>query len=176
MFEEYKNKIGYFLLKKKLVKNFGSTNSFNNFITDSSKYVIVLPLNDIEFSNSFDIVKYFNIHKKHITLLLPEHKVNTHNLIKNLNYISYNFDDVTNFGLPSKLFTKKLKESEFDVLIDLERESNLFLAAVTILINAKYKVGFKKNEITNIYNFELANSKINSEISYRNLLNSLKMF
>ena len=85
-------------------------------------------------------------------------------------------EDITKFGLPTKSYIDKLNEYKFDVLIDLERDDNLFLTAVTSLINAKYKVGFKKAEVDNLYNFQLINTKINSEISYRNLLNSLKMF
>ena len=176
MLDEYKNKLGFAILKRKMIKDFDSPYSFKNFIGNSSNYVIILPLNDSDFANSFDVVKYFNIHKKNVTLLLPEHKVNTQNLTRTYKYISYDFNDITKFGLPSKSFIKKLDEYNFDVLIDLERESNLFLVAVSSLLNAKYKVGFRKSELSNIYNFELVNSKINSEISYRNLLNSLKMF
>jgi hypothetical protein len=176
LFEEYKNRLGYFILKKKLIKDFNSTNSFKNFIGNSSNYIIILPLNDSDFNNSFDIVKYFNLHKKNVTLFLPDHKVNTNNIIQNYNCISYNFDDTSKCGLPTKSFGQKIGGYNFDVLIDLERESNLFLVAVTAIVKAKYKVGFKKSEIDNIYNFELINNKINSEISYRNLLNSLKMF
>ena len=159
-----------------MFKKFDSSYSFNNFIENSENYIIILPLNDQDFANSFDIAKYFKIHKKAVTLFLPEHKVNSIEITSNYDYISYDLDDITKFGLPTKSFIQKINESKFDVLIDLERESNLFLTAVTSLFNAKFKVGFKKNDLESLYNFQLANTKINSEISYRNLLNSLKMF
>ncbi|MCB0729432.1 MAG: hypothetical protein KDC88_00245 [Ignavibacteriae bacterium] len=176
MFEEYKNRIGYYIFKKKIFKEFNSSYSFNDFIENSSSYVIIMPLNDIDFANSFDIAKYFKIHKKEVTLFLPEHRVNSENIISNYKYLSYDLTDITKFGLPSKLFIKNLNENNFDVLIDLERDNNLFLTSIASLINAKYKVGFKKPDIENLYNFQLVSTKINSEISYRNLLNSLKMF
>lgn len=176
MFEEYKTKIGFYLFKKKMFKKFDSSYSFKNFIEKSSNYLIILPLNDQDFINSFDIAKYFKIHKKAVTLFLPEHKVNSIEITSNYDYVSYDFNDISKFGLPTKKFIDKLNEHQFDVLIDLERENNLFLTAVTSLFSAKYKVGFKKPELENLYNFQLANTKINSEISYRNLLNSLKMF
>ena len=176
MLGELKNKMGYYILRKTILKGYDSSNSFKNFIGKSFNYLIILPLNDTDFSNSFDVVKYFKIHKKEVTLFLPEHKVNTISLTTNYKYISYDLDDINSFGLPSKNLTERLKERSFDVLVDLERENNLFITAVASLVQANFKVGFKKPEIENLYNFQLVNTKINSEISYRNLLNSLKMF
>lgn len=176
MFEEIKNKIGFFIFKKKLFKEFNTTSSFRDFIENSYNYIIILPLNDQDFANSFDIAKYFKIHKKEVTLLLPEHKVNVIEITNNYSYMSYNYEDISKFGLPTKAYIEKINERKFDVLIDLEREDNLFLTAVTSLFEATFKVGFKKTDLENLYNFQLSNTKINSEISYRNLLNSLKMF
>lgn len=176
MFNEVKNKMGYLVFKKKLYKQYKSSCSFNDFVENSSNCVIILPLNDIDFANSFDVSKYFRIHKKEVTLFVPEHKVNTFDITSHYKYISYSFNDISKLGLPTKKFIEKLNNYEFDILIDLERENNLFLAAVTSLIKADYKIGFNKSGIENLYNFQLVNTKNNSEISYRNLLNSLKMF
>lgn len=176
MFDEYKNKIGYYIFKKKMLKHYDESSSFKDFIENSLNYVLILPLSDLDFNNSIDVAKYFRIHKKNVTLFLPEHKVNTVSLNNYYNIFNYGIEDITQFGLPTKSFISKLKVHKFDVLIDLEREDNLFLAASASLIEAKFKVGFKKPEIENLYNFQLVNTKINSEISYRNLLNSLKMF
>lgn len=176
MFEEYKNKMGYYIFKKKIFRKYHASYSFNDFVGKSVDYIIIMPLNEQDYSNSFDVVKYFKIHKKEVTLFLPEHRVNYVEISNNYKHISYNIEDISKFGLPSKQFIEKLDSHKFDVLIDLERENNLFLAAVTSLAKAKFKVGFKKEEIDNLYNFQLVNTKINSEISYRNLLNSLKMF
>lgn len=159
-----------------MFKNFDSTCNFSDFVESSIDYLIILPLNDSDFANSFDVAKYFKIHKKEVTLLLPEHKVNSVNITSHYKHISYAMNDISKIGLPTKSYIEKLSNHSFDVLIDLERENNLFLAAITSLMHAKFKVGFSKPEIENIYNFQLINNKINSEISYRNLLNSLKMF
>ena len=168
--------MGFYILRKKILREYNSSCSFKNFIGKSFDYLLILPLNDTDFKNSFDVVKYFQIHKKEVTLFLPEHKVNTINISNRYKYISYDLNDINRFGLPSKNLTEKLKEHKYDVLVDLERENNIFLAAVASSAYAEYKVGFKKAEIENLYNFQLVNTKINSEISYRNLLNSLKMF
>jgi len=176
MLDEYKNKMGYYILKKKMLKHYESPYSFKDFIENSIDYILILPLNELDYNNSFDVAKYLKIHKKNVTLFLPEHKVNNINLSSNYQHISYALDDITKFGLPSKPYIQKLTNYNFDVLIDLDREDNLFLAAATSIISAKFKVGFKKQNLENLHNFQLINTKINSEISYRNLLNSLKMF
>ncbi len=168
--------MGYYLFKKKMFKEFNASYSFNDFVGNSSSCLIILPLNELDFANSFDVAKYFRIHKKDVTLFVPEHKVNTFEITNQYKHINYSIQDITKFGLPTKLYIEKLNEHKFDVLIDLERENNLFLAAITSLADAKFKVGFRKPDIDNLYNFQLVNTKINSEISYRNLLNSLKMF
>lgn len=176
MLEDYKNKIGYFLFKKKMLRNYNDNFSFKNFVENSFDYVLILPLNELDFKNSFEVARYFKIHKKNVTLFLPEYRENLISLSSDFNMISYNLDEISKLGLPTKQMKDKIAKYKFDVLVDLERDENLFLASVTSLINAKFKVGFKKTNIENLYNFQLINSKINSEISYRNLLNSLKMF
>jgi len=176
LLEDYKNKIGYFLFKKKMLRNYNDNFSFKNFVENSFDYVLILPLNELDFKNSFEVARYFKIHKKNVTLFLPEYRENLISLSSDFNMISYNLDEISKLGLPTKQMKDKIAKYKFDVLVDLERDENLFLASVTSLINAKFKVGFKKTNIENLYNFQLINSKINSEISYRNLLNSLKMF
>ncbi len=175
MFENLKKKIGYFLLRKTMIKKLKESN-FNQFATGAKDYLIVFPTDDIDFQNGIDVAKYFSIHKKNVTLLIRDIKRNFVNLTNNFNIIEYGINDISKFGLPNRKFISELSKYNFDILIDLERNENLFTNGVTSLVKAKYKVGFKKNEIENLYNFQVINSKLNSEISYRNLLNSLRMF
>ncbi len=176
MFDELKNRIGYFIFKKRLFKKHENSFSFKDFIENSVNYILVLPLNELDFNNSIDVAKYFKIHKKNVTLFLPEHRINLVGIANSYNTISYNLNDISKLGLPNKNLIQKINDQKFDVLVDLERDENLFLASVTNLLEAKFKVGFKKENIEDLYNYQLVNTKINSEISYRNLLNSLKMF
>ncbi len=175
MLENLKKKIGYFLLKKTMIKNLEESN-FNRFVSSAEDYLIIFPSDDMDFQNGIDVAKYFLIHKKNVTLLVNDIKRNLINLTNNFNIIEYGINDVSRFGLPNRKFVAELSKYNFDILIDLERNENLFISGVTSSVKAKYKVGFKKNEIENLYNFQIINSKLNSEISYRNLLNSLRMF
>jgi hypothetical protein len=175
LFENLKKKIGYFLLRKTMIKNLEESN-FNQFVTSANNYLVIFPTDDMDFHNGIDIAKYFTIHKKNVTVLIQDIKRNLVNLTNNFNIIEYGINDISKFGLPNKKFITELSKYNFDILIDLERDENLFINGVTSSVKAKYKVGFKKNEIENLYNFQIINPKLNSEISYRNLLNSLRMF
>lgn len=176
MFEELKQKIGFFIFERRLLKKDISTQNFNNFIKNSKDYIFILPLEDKYFAESFETIKYFQSLGKNVALFLPDHKVNSHNIISQYKYIAYNLTDLSKLGLPSKAFSQKLSLFKFDVLIDLQPTYDLFLSAAIASIKAEYKVGIKKEKLDNLYNINLINSKNGTEISYKNLLNSLKMF
>ncbi len=176
MFDELKKKLGFFVLKRKFLKNNNSVQNFNNFIRNSKNYIFILPMEDDYFNDSFEVIKYFQKSGKNITLFLLAHKVNSFNINPKYNYISYSFVDINKIGLPSKSFIQKFSASEFDVLIDLQPTYDLFLSAIVSSTKAEYKVGVQKEKLNNLYNFNLKKSINGTEISYKNLLNSLKMF
>ncbi len=176
MFETLKKRIASFLVKRRYLSQKREIKSFNEFITNSHYVIFIMPSNEKEFSNCFDIIKYFQIHKKIITLFLPESDVN---LIPDKDYyrlITYSFNELNKFGLPSLVLKNKLNKNKFDVLIDLNLEEDNFYTAIVGEISAKYRIGVNKKKSSQIFNFQINCSKNNSEISYRNLLNSLQMF
>jgi hypothetical protein len=64
----------------------------------------------------------------------------------------------------------------FDVIIDLNREEEIFYTYITKALNAPVKIGFVNSDSDNYFNMQIAHSKNGPEISYNNLLNCLKMF
>jgi ADP-heptose:LPS heptosyltransferase len=69
-----------------------------------------------------------------------------------------------------------LSAKEFDVVIDLNINENIFYSVITSMANTRFRVGFKKRNSERFYNLIIINNEIKPEISYRNLLNSLQMF
>ncbi len=149
---------------------------FNKFISEAKDYLIIFPTNDIDFHNGINIAKYFIMEKKNVTIFIRDIKRNSIVLTNDFKTIEYGIDDISKFGLPNKKLKAELQKYDFDILIDLEREENLFINGIISLAKAKYKVGFKKSGTDKLHNFQIINSRLNSEISYRNLLNSLRMF
>lgn len=176
MFENIKKKIASFIVKRKYFSQKREIKSFSGFITNSHYMIFIMPSDEKEFSNCFDIIKYFQIHKKIITLFLPEFDAN---LIPDKDYyrlITYSADELNRFGLPSLVLKNKLNKNKYDVLIDLNLEEDNFHTAIAGEISAKYRIGANKKKSSQIFDFQINCSKNNPEISYRNLLNSLQMF
>ncbi len=111
-----------------------------------------------------------------LSIVVPEVK---YSLLQNktkLRPYTFTKEDQNYFNLPSQKLLDDVSSKSFDILIDLNRDENLFCSALAKVIDADYKVGFTKPNSDVYYNFQIAGNEINSEISYRNLLNSLRMF
>ena len=176
MLDEAKNNIAKLIFNKKFLKGKYNSQLFNKFLTESDRYLFIMPNNDSDFKNSFDVIRYFLIYKKKVSLFLPEFKINLIPDGRKYSFIGFGLDDITNLNLPSKSLIQRLNEYSFDVVVDLNRSENLFFIAVANIVRAKNRIGFKRTKTDPHYNFLMVDDKINSEKSYRNLLNSLKMF
>lgn len=175
MFETIKKKIARYLIKRKFIRHSPEIN-FNKFFSESIKFLIIMPSSESDFNHTFEMIKYLGIHRKNITILCNAPRVSTIPEREKYKIISYDIRDVSRFYLPAHDYLERLEKKEYDVIIDLNRNENLFCSAMANFFKAKYRVGFKKENSDNYYNFQVRNGEINSEISYRNLLNSLQMF
>ena len=84
--------------------------------------------------------------------------------------------DLNRLDLPGHKLIVKLSDMRFDGVIDLNRKEELFYSFASNLVNAKIRIGFSKKGADKFYNFQIANNEIESEKSYNNFLNCLKMF
>lgn len=175
MFESIKKKIAKYLIKRKFIKT-SSEVIFNNFMNESVRFLIIMPENEHDFNHSFDIAKYLVAKDKSVTVLCQAPRVSTIIGKEKYKIMWYDIGDISKFCLPEHKCLERFGKREFDVVIDLNKEENLFCSATANFFKSKYRVGFQKNNSDLYYNFQIQNEEINSEISYRNLLNSLQMF
>jgi ADP-heptose:LPS heptosyltransferase len=84
-------------------------------------------------------------------------------------------ENKTKLGLPNKFLINKIKKYKFDLIIDLNLEYDIFSLVLSTIPEANFRVGFVKKNSDYFYNYQIP-QEINSEKSYRNLLNSLRMF
>lgn len=175
MFESIKKKIARYLIKRKFIHNSPEV-SFNNFFNESIRFLIIMPASESDFNHTFDLIKYLGILRKSITILCHAPRVSTIPEREKYRIFSYDIRDISKLYLPTHDYLERIEKKEFDVIIDLNRDENLFCSAMSNFFKARYRVGFQKNNSDNYYNFQVQNGEINSEISYRNLLNSLQMF
>ncbi len=176
MLEKLKYFVAKIIFRRKFTKSLDELLPYNEFFSKSLDFFLLLPIKESDFHECQDILKYLKIHKKFVTIFIPEYKLNLFQNPKEYKFVTYQPDEITKFDLPSKNLLEKIIKKNYDCLIDLTRTVNLFNAAVSNSVNAKYRIGFVKGEEYSIYNFQVAQNEINAEISYKNLLNSLRMF
>lgn len=172
----FKNKFVLFVAKRKYLRKKDSVKNYTGSITNASKILIVLPTTAEDILKSLDIPAFFNDEKRKIILLSDEKLQHVAREEYPFETITYNEEAITKFGLPNKELVSKLKKTEFDLVLDLNREDNLFLGILANIPQSGIIVGFKKSEADNLYNLQIANNQNNAEISYGNFLNSIQMF
>lgn len=176
MLEALKRKLAHYLLSKKYLRNGNQQIVFNKIISSSNNFLVILPFEENDLNNSLDLIKYLLIHKKNITIFLQEHKYNFFPAKDKINFITYNLEDISKLNLPSKNLCNKLKEKNYDVVIDLNRKENTFFSAVANLVDSKVRIGFKKDYSEAYYNLLYRDNNNDSELVFRNFLNFIRMF
>ncbi len=176
MFENIRKKIGHYLLQKRFCRNDYGVINYNNSIFQSTDFLILMPMDDKDFYQSLNLIKYFLNERKHITLFLPEFKYNLIPEKDKYKFISYHVEQINKLFLPEKSLEARLKNKEFDVVIDLNRSENLFYSAAASIVKAKIRVGFSKVNSEKYYNLLYIDKNSHTEAVYINFLNFLKMF
>ena len=176
MITNIKDNLAEYLVKKKFSQKQNSEKNFQNFFSESKKILILLPTTKTSLIEEvIEIIKFFAIHKKELFIIQSKDQFSF--LPNDFKYSSLiiNEEDKTAIGLPNKELVKRVKKHTFDLIVDLNRDSDLFSIALANIPLADFRVGFVKNDSDFYYNFQIPN-EINPEKSYRNLLNSLRMF
>jgi hypothetical protein len=175
MLEKLKERVGTFLLIRQLKRNVTVEINFNNFISSSNSILVICPEEPADFQFASEIGSYLLSIGKSVTVFLPEYKLNVLSIKNKVKSLTYGSNDISWLGLPAKEFRRNLETFACDVAIDLNLKDSLFASATTNYIKSKFKIGFVKSNSDLYYNFQLPN-QINNENSYRNLLNSFRMF
>lgn len=90
--------------------------------------------------------------------------------------IGFGIDDTTKLNLPGKLLCDKLSSLEFNFVIDLNRDENLFYCYAANLVKADFRTGVKTDNSDRYFNIQITGTEDNSEMFYKNFLNCLQMF
>lgn len=176
MFEGLKRKIAHYIVRRKYLRKNIQQLVFTNIISDSHDLFIVMPKEDKDFFHSLDILKYYQIHKKVITLFLPEYKYNLIPDKEKYKFISYYPLQISRFNLPDKNLVGRLTGKEFDIVIDLNRRDDLFFSAISNIVQSKIRVSFEKELSGRYYTMQITDKQSDPELSYRSFLSYLKMF
>ncbi len=176
MLEELKRKIAHYLIKKKYLRHSPEAIAFKSVIKDAKEVFVIMPFNEVDFADSLELVKYFHIHKKDITIFLSEGRQSSVPLSHNYKFFSFLPVQISRFFLPDKMLIARLKEKYYDLVIDLNRQEDTFFSCVANVVKSKVRIGFRKNRSEDYYNL-LFESRLNENSSaYKRLLEHLSMF
>ncbi len=165
----------YIIKKKTAAKEFNQRD-FSFVFKKSFSFLILMPVNDKDFWLAIPILEYLKEQKKNIIVLTNDFRISLLPPFFKANAIEHGINDITKLNLPSRSLINKLTRHRFDVILDLNREEELFYGFITKTLNAPLKLGFVNSESDNYFNMQIVNSKSDPENSYKNLLNCLKMF
>ena len=149
---------------------------FNLFFQKSYSFLLVMPENEDDFTNSFLILEYLENKKKNISILTYDYRVSKLPVKFKSRVIDHGVKDMNKFALLVKDFTNRLNEKKFDVVLDLIKDGNYFHKILVCKIKSLLKVGFEKPNGDKFYNVMIRIEENNSENSYQNFLNCLRMF
>ena len=176
MIKTIKSKIALTIAKKKYSRNQGALKDFKKFFSESKRVLVLLPVSvgDI-VTEAIEILRFFSIHKKELFVI--HLKEQNRYLPTDFKYASLTIsnNDKTKLGLPNNELKKKIKKHTFDLVLDLNRDKNIFASSIANIPLSDFRIGFIKENSDSFYNFHIPNENI-PEKSYRNLLNSLRMF
>ena len=176
MFERLKKSIAKFIIARKYLKKNWEALSFRDSIKKSVTALIILPSNESDFHFAFQVVEHLYQSGKALTLCIKEHKYNEIPKNDRFKYLSYHFGQVNRIGLPSKSAIERFSSQTYDLVIDLNREEDLFLISLICEVRSSIRLGFHKEGLDGYYNFLVGVGDLSAEKTYENLIKYLKMF
>jgi hypothetical protein len=176
MIEAIKERAARFIVKRRSPGGEFSQKNFSSIFAKTYSFLILMPANESDFKFVFPILEYLREQRKNIVVMTYDFRVSLLQPYFKTNAIEHGLKDETQLKLPSKKLQDKLSNMRFDVIIDTNREESLYYSFIAKLLNAHVKIGFARSDSDKYFNFQVINKQNDPETSYKNLIDSLKMF
>lgn len=176
MIDALKERAARFIIKKKIPETEFSQRNFSSILGKTYSFLVLMPASESDFRFVFPILEYLREQRKNIVVMTFDFRVSLLQPYFKTNAVEHGLKDETKLKLPSKKLVDKLTNMRFDVIIDTNREENLFYGYIAKSLNTIVKIGFARSDSDNYFNFQVINKQNDPETSYKNLLNCLKMF
>ena len=174
MFDKIRKSLGYFFLRKMVKKN--NPVAFKGFYSEASKIMLAVPENPESANAVRKVISELIADGKKVEIFINTFLIERFVSKYNIAILSYSEIELTKLKLPNKALESRISASKCDLFIDLDFTESLLNYTAASLLNAKIKVGFSKEKSDRFYNFQVPATERNYEISFGNLLNSLRMF
>lgn len=176
MIEALKEKAARFFVKKSVPGAEFSQRNFSGIFARTYSFLVLMPSNETDFRFVFPLLDYLREQRKNIVVMTYDFRVSLLQPYFKTNAIEHGLRDETKLNLPAKKLLDKLSNMRFDVIIDSNRDENLFYRYIAKSLNTHVKIGFVRTDSDKYFNFQVMNKQNDPETSYKNLLDCLKMF
>lgn len=171
-----KEKAARYIVNNRVPEVEFSQRNFSAIIAKTYSFLVLMPATEADFKFVFPILNYLREQRKNIVVMTYDFRVSLLQPYFKTNAVEHGLKDETKLNLPAKKLLEKLTSMRFDVIIDTNREENLFYTYIAKYLNTHLKIGFTRSDSDNYFNFQVVNKQNDPETSYKNLLDSLKMF
>ena len=163
------------IVKQKFKESHFDVQSFSEAFNKAHSILVLMPEDEDDFRCSIDVLSFLEELKKDITIITNDFRVSILPINFRGKSIGYEIKDINKLKLPSRKMISKIEKKKYDAVIDLNRKEQLYYSYITVIARTGLRIGFTKNFADRIYNLQVLNDETNAKISYKNLLNCLKM-
>lgn len=171
-----KEKAAEFIINLKLRDHKFDELEFSRVFNRSYSYLVLMPKDNTDFRHAVEVLNFLREAKKNVIALTNDFRVSLLPTAFKVSAVEHGINDKTKLDLPSKKFLNRLKKMQFDVVIDTNRQPVLYYNFIANFVNSPVRIGFSGKNADQYFNLQIVNNKNESENSYQNLLNCLKMF
>jgi hypothetical protein len=176
VFDLIKNKIALAIVEKAVKSRQETNRPIADFFKKSFTFLILMPEDELDFQRSFEVLRFLDQHRKHITIFTNDFRINLLPPNFRSRAIDFSIEDRNKFNIPTKQLISRLNEISVNAVMDLNRQENLFFSYSANMVNSFYRIGFIKTDSDKFYNIQIGNDGESAELSYKNFLNCLQMF
>jgi hypothetical protein len=176
MITTLKEQAARYIVKRKVPQKEFIQKRFSSIFAKTYSFLIMMPVNERDFRYVLPVLEYLREQRKNIIVMTHDFRISLLQPYFKTNAIEHGLKDETKLKLPSKKLLDKLSNMRFDVIIDANRQEVLYYSYIAKSLNAQVKISFVRSDSDRYFNFRIANTQNDPELSYKNLLGCLKMF
>jgi hypothetical protein len=176
MIDTIKKKIAEILVNRSLKGMKSDYSSLSNFYKKTFNILVLMPEDEAEFHQSFLVLKFLEETKKNAYIFTHDFRVSLIPSKYRSHVVEHTVSETNRLNLATHKLLDKLKEKNFQAVIDLNIKDNIFFSHIISSLDVPLRIGFKKNNSDRYYNIQINSEDSKPEISYNNLVNCLQMF
>jgi hypothetical protein len=176
MIDTVKKKIAELLVNRSIKEMKSDYSSLADFYKKTFNILVLMPEDEAEFHQSFSVLKFLEETKKNAYIFTHDFRVSLIPTKYRPHVVEHTVGETNRLNLATHKLINKLKEKNFQAVIDLNIKDNIFFSHIISSIDVPLRIGFKKNHSDKYYNIQINSEDSKPEISYKNLVNCLHMF